>query len=150
MILAKRQNRTVYHWPESIKELIKARNKASANDSSAEEEIAYEALRIQACQAAGNWQLCACGSLCRSIPREPSPFRDNKEAREMAPNVDIILHKNAPKDERLRDLGLQFMCQIDRQDYNQALIVMNQIERRASTVLRKLGKKKHTYGPPLK
>lgn len=85
--------------------------------------------------AAADWEICACGNLCKSLPREPN---------------------GQPKDKKLAYLGSSFSCHVEDMlsayDSNEpksyelhrqeALDIHNKIELRAIEVLKELDKKR--------
>lgn len=151
MKIAIRDNRKVYHWPASIRQLVEAKFAAKKSGSDTEPfqpdtpaQQRYWDLYNDARKAAGEWQLCACGSLCRAIPRVKNKDDDDITA----PGIEVIPKMDEPKDKPLRHLGLRFYHAIDSEDYGLAFVTMEQIEERAAVVLSKLGKKKKNYEAP--
>lgn len=65
--------------------------------------------------AASHWPTCACGQLCKNLPRE----------------VD-----GAPLDARLRRLGFLFMDAVESEIWKDALDVFHQIEARTAELLK--------------
>lgn len=155
MITTIRDGRKVYHWPASIRQLVLAHESARASDggesytldqNSTKQRIAFRKLNRQAAQAASDWQLCACGSLCRAIPR----VEEEEESDGRVRGVEIIPHMFEPKDRPLRKLGLGFMEAIRSANYGLAFVTMEQIEERAAIVLAKLGEVPKKYEAPNK
>lgn len=63
---------------------------------------------------AGEWKTCACGELCKKLPR----YNDN-----------------TPKDSALKRLGFAFYLKIQRPQWRKALATFAKIEARASYLL---------------
>jgi hypothetical protein len=64
-------------------------------------------------EMAANWPSCACGQLCKKLPR---------------------VH-DVPKDEKLRELGTEFAGFVEGRKWVQALHCFNQIEGRTAELL---------------
>ena len=143
MIKAIRDGREVYHWPASLKELIKLRRKYGALSKDRRmDEIEYQKAYFDASEAANNWQLCACGSLCQAIPRRGEMESDYSSTPDKYPH--------APIDPKLARLGLSFVKLVEREKYKEALELIDKIEVRAAEVLKQLGKRPKKYGKPIK
>lgn len=67
---------------------------------------------------ANNWVTCACGQLCKKLPRNPK--------------------WGFPEDGKLRDLGMLFAENITAQDWRTAHARLIEIEQRTSKLLRKV------------
>jgi hypothetical protein len=140
MIKAIRDGREVYHWPASLKELIQLRNKYGyINQEPFNLSHEYANAHYDALKASEDWQMCACGSLCRAIPRRKTSGTNWCDPTQL---------EDAPKDKPLANLGLKFMTQVQKEDFEAALKTMDEIEARATIVLNKLGKKPKKYGKP--
>ena len=63
----------------------------------------------------GQWPTCACGQLCKKLPRE----KDGE-----------------PKDRVLYRLGMGFVDEIIHKDWKQALKIFKKIERRSALLLK--------------
>ena len=70
----------------------------------------------QATVKSGNWVTCACGQLCKDLPRESD--KDNE-----------------PKDMDLTTLGVYFHGNILNKDWLNAKITLNDIEKRTQFLL---------------
>lgn len=145
MITAKRDGRVVYHWPASLKELVRERNKSRMVYSNK-----YYYLLSEAQTAAASWQLCACGSLCDAIPRDKQVLKYDGKLKRQLKGIEPVPYKAAPEDSQLRTLGYDFYSHIDNENFEEAEITLAEIEKRAGEVLFALGKKKKTYGKILK
>ena len=64
---------------------------------------------------AGRWPTCACGTLCRALPRD---------------------HNKSPLDYDLRKLGFRFSYAISRKNWKAALRTFHQIEARTDQLLK--------------
>lgn len=129
IILVIRDRRAVIHWPLTLDRLedLKARLTQMYGVVIGSDE--YITAMEQALTAASQWPLCACGSLCRVIPRmvgATGPF-------------------GAPLDSVLRVHGQDFYENIKNGDLVKARMSMNNVEYRATEVVRNLGKKKVDY-----
>lgn len=144
MIYAKRDGRTVIHWPETLKQLAAAKFKARAKNATAGAKAAFTRLMRKAKIGADKWQLCACGSLCEAIPRVE---KENLSVGEYLEDykVDVIPKKLEPQDEVLRDLGLSFFYALDKGKITHAKKIQRMIEQRAVTVLAEIGQKVQPY-----
>lgn len=158
MITAIRDGRKVYHWPASIRQLIAARYEAIKSDEGefdprsgspmTPERIKYRELAQEAKNGSAYWQLCACGSLCRAIPRVKN--EDEYYENEERPGIQVIERMEEPKDKVLLTLGIRFHEAIRCEDYGLAILTMEEIEERAIKVLQKLGKRPKSYETPKK
>lgn len=101
-----------FNW---FKALEKA-NSLKANNS------LPESFSDELCKKANSWVTCACGNQCSMIPR--SGF-DGK-----------------PSDETLAKLGLQFSRIIDREEYITAKLILEDIEKRSSFLIKEILKEK--------
>lgn len=146
LYMAERDGREVYHWPASIQELIKLKKEYGSSpdydgdsyDIDEEDMNKYERAHNEANEAASQWHLCACGSLCKAIPRH------RRSGYTPATALD------APVDYELAGLGLQFMNQIQYEDFENALLTQEKIEERAIEVLQAMGLMPKQYGTPKK
>ena len=66
---------------------------------------------------AGNWETCACGELCKALPK------------------DIL---NRPVDKELLEHGNIFSFCIKNRQWNHAKVVLEQIEKRTAQLLKEL------------
>lgn len=66
---------------------------------------------------AGDWVTCACGNLCKKIPRSDTGY---------------------PMDRKLYDLGCDFYGSIGLRDKQDAKLILKAIEKRSSEILSKL------------
>ena len=85
-------------------------NKATKSEPS-EETYLYLIKR------AGSWVTCACGELCKALPRKPN---------------------GQPKDHKLFKAGCLFAVCIDDKNWRKALVVLNKIEARTSQLLKEI------------
>lgn len=69
---------------------------------------------------AGNWPTCACGELCKRLPRR---------------NDDYSMSIGAPRDHTLYDLGLKFSGVVATEQWARALAIFRQIETRTAELL---------------
>lgn len=74
---------------------------------------------LDAIDEAEDWVTCACGNQCALIPRDPN--------------------HGSPLDEKLRELGVNFMLAIGSCDYQGAKIILTRIEQRSSEILTAMG-----------
>lgn len=79
----------------------------------------------RAIRLAGNWPTCACGQLCKALPRE---------------------HGGYPVNYGLYQLGIDFSFKIDKRQWPSALSIFLKIEARTAKLL-KAGKKKGNHEP---
>jgi len=78
----------------------------------------------QACHLAGTWTTCACGHLCKELPK----------VKDL--NVKVSgMEKEAPADKDLRVLGLEFAANIQDEHYNYAFDTLMKIEQRTIKLL---------------
>ena len=70
-----------------------------------------------AVKKSNSWVTCAVGQLCSAIPKSKNHFG------------------NAPDDEKLANLGMEFMYKIRQREYHNAKLVLDKIERRTVQVL---------------
>lgn len=75
---------------------------------------------------ASKWPTCACGNLCKMIPRT---------------------WLGCPIDDQLEDLGNYFANAVGDRDKKAALIIMKDIEKRADQVIKEITKKKSRRDP---
>lgn len=115
LIYAKRDGRLVIHWPKTLAKLAKAKREGFKY---------YWNMYLNARDAAGNWPLCACGSLCRNIPRN---------------------HDNSPIDGTLLIHGGRFFSAVYTERFILAEEAMERIETRAAEILTVSGKKLKPY-----
>lgn len=75
---------------------------------------------LEAIRLASEWVTCACGNLCDAIPRY----------------IGISGSRyGSPKDDKLVDLGYQFMGEIENRKVDSAKITLQQIEERSAEIL---------------
>lgn len=146
MILAKRDGRTVYHWPKSLEALIKARDNAKGKEHYRADTVIYEMMKEEAMNAANKWQMCACGALCSAIPRHRS---EHATCYGKPDYIDVLPSRGRPQDSRLKILGRDFYKAIKHEDYEGAQSTLLAIEVRAGQILREMGKTKKRYGKPI-
>jgi hypothetical protein len=77
-----------------------------------------EAERVTIQQRAGPWTTCACGQMCKIIPRDSS---------------------KSPIDEQLRTLGGAFAQQMSAGHYHDARKTLDKIEKRTAKILTDMG-----------
>lgn len=66
----------------------------------------------------GPWTSCACGQMCKILPRDSS---------------------KCPKDEILKGLGADFARMMSAGDYKSARAILDKIEKRSTELLREMG-----------
>ena len=133
VVAAIRDRRAVIHWPATLDKLQTLRNYVSTSYGVANpgdpNTQRYIDVAAYVTNAAGQWPLCSCGSLCRAIPRSPS----------------LSGQPGAPKDHTLKMHGLAFYESLKQGDITSARSHMEKIEARAAVLLRRMGKKKINY-----
>lgn len=77
-----------------------------------------ESDRAEIQQRAGPWTTCACGQMCKLIPRDSS---------------------KAPLDQKLRELGGQFARLMTEGSYREARNTLDKIEKRTTQLLESMG-----------
>lgn len=107
--------------------------------------IKYGATPDEAADAlvwADNWVTCASGNQCESIPRY-----NGKEKHIRDDNYNYIPFEGTPKDAHLAALGCLFYGAIERQDWEEARGILDQIEERSWEIIleMKLGYNPHTF-----
>lgn len=157
MIHAIRDGREVIHWPETIKELIALKKKHGASEwMEAAEDFdpeyfdgnEYEFALGKAMTAASDWPLCACGSLCRAVPR--LTFEESCKMPYVPDEHSGTRAHGAPKDRELARLGIGFMRAIEKQDFEDAIFIQARIENRTITILEEMGLAPQPYEAPRK
>jgi hypothetical protein len=131
--LTVRDRRAVIHWPETINHLHNLKTGIDTRYGVNMPGVSLNQFVVtmnEAVNAAAQWPMCSCGSLCRAIPR-------NKDSRggKFGPPLDKVLRMH----------GLDFYNRLGEGNLEQAAEAMEKIEARATVLLRRLGKKKVSY-----
>lgn len=67
------------------------------------------------CAAAGDWPTCACGELCKRLPR----YEED----------------GVPMDITLAELGIVFNVHVKRREWNPAFVIFREIEQRTTELI---------------
>lgn len=115
---AEEHGRASINWFERIQKLARTKKLNSRIDpgrSCIAMEVQYLMLWQLSCASARNWVTCAVGNQCNELPRDKN---------------------GVPLDYALAQLGALFHRCIEREEYDQALAVLHQIENRTATILK--------------